>query len=234
MNSGLISRWVSSPHTHTYTHLICHRHLNPFTHINASTSFIFFSLQLTLVHHLPPSLSLHAWCLLCICLSKKRLGTELLCGFCFGLPCYPFCLHPVHPHLAWRLPMTKEHDHTLSTYLSISFFFSLRCPSPHLFLLSPVFMYLWFSLKPSAPESPLDPENPWNLEWAPSHTPTPQTPLARTGPQRNFTMSRHLNGPATARRSNAVSDANTQAKGTGLFIPPQHWGFDFGWAEETH
>lgn len=30
------------------------------------------------------------------------------------------------------------------------------------------------SLKSSAPESPLDPESPWNLEWVPTHTPTPQ------------------------------------------------------------
>lgn len=60
--------------------------------------------------------------------------------------------------------------------LSISFSCLLHRPSAHLFLLSSVSMCLWFSVKPSAPESPLDPESPWNLEWWPGHPSTTDNP----------------------------------------------------------
>lgn len=127
-----------------------------------------------------PSFSLYPRQVPAVYLSKqkKKGGTDLLCGFCFVFLLFWPTLQPFLSPSSSSTPLpTSSYDkrtwpHTL--YLSIFLCFSLRCPSPHLFLLSPVFMYLGFSLKPSAPESPLDPESPWNLDWVPAHTPTPQ------------------------------------------------------------
>lgn len=122
---------LTHTHTHTHTHLNCHRHSNPFditmkAHQRTPHCFYLFSLWLTLVYHLPPSLSIHARCLLCICLSKKKRAQNCFVGFvsfCFAFRAtlLPF-LSPSSS--STPLPVTKGHDHTLSsysTYLSLLF-----------------------------------------------------------------------------------------------------------------
>lgn len=182
-----------------------------------------------------PSFSLYPRQVPAVYLSKQKKKGARICfvGFvsffyCFGLPCNPFFLHPVHPHLFRRLPMTKGHDHTLSTYLS--FFVSPSVVHLHICFSSLLSLCtsgsLW-SLRPLRVR--------WTLKAHGTLTECQPTPQHLKSPRTDRpTVSRHLNEPATARRSNAISDATAQAKGTGLFIPPQRWGFDFGWAEEIH
>lgn len=123
---------LTHTHTHTHTHLNCHRHSNPFditmkAHQRTPLCFYLFSLWLTLVYHLPPSLSIHARCLLCICLSKKKRAQNCFVGFvsfCFAFQATLQCfLSPSSS--STPLPVIKGHDHTLSSYSTyLALFFS--------------------------------------------------------------------------------------------------------------
>lgn len=155
---------------HACTHLNSYGCLNPPVCVahddNKSTlalSLLLLSL-LALAYIGVPSPSFSLYPCQCFCLSGIR-GQRTSVAF-VGFVCFfgPDCLafFPIQfIHTFSDFSYETGRYRTLSSYLSISYF-SLRCP--HLFLLSPVFMYLWFSPKSSAPESPLDPESPWNLE----------------------------------------------------------------------